>query len=82
MAKQPAAPGGNKKVKVRLPRLPGVPEEQQVYLVGHNFRNYRIRRGEDVLVPQAVADRIEQCMKAQEESDRATQALIRELAQN
>lgn len=82
MAKQTDVPDGNKKVKIRLPRLPGVPDEQQVLIVGHNFKNYRIKRGEDVLVPQEVADLIEQNMRTREENDRAEQALIKELAQS
>lgn len=61
----------NKRVKVRLPRLPGKPENRQVLLVGHNFKNYRIRRGVDVMVPRGVAERIEQAEKAREEADRA-----------
>lgn len=68
----------NKRVKVRLPRLPGVPNNRQVLIVGHNFKNYRIRRGVDVMVPRGVALRIEQADLAREEADRAEM----EMAQN
>lgn len=59
-----------KTVLVHVPRLPGVKEEQQVIRVGHNFKNYCIRRGTDVMVPAGVAKRIKQHMLAEEYADR------------
>lgn len=75
MAKKETEASENKRVKVRLPRLTGVPDNRQVLIVGHNFRNYRIRRGVDVMVPRGVALRIEQAERAREEADRAAVAM-------
>lgn len=71
MKKQTSA----KMVKVHVARLPGVEDERQVIRVGHNFKNYCIRRGEDVMVPVGVANRIEQHIKAQETADRESMRL-------
>ena len=75
MAEKKAPENRKKLVKIRVPRLPGKSKEEQVLLVGHNFKNYRIRRGVDVLVPEAVARRIEQAERAQEESDSYAQRM-------
>lgn len=71
MAKKETEVNEPKRVKVKIPRLPNVPNNRQVLLVGHNFKNYRIRRGVDVMVPRGVAERIAQAEKAREEADRA-----------
>lgn len=71
MAKKETEVVEKKSVKIHIPRLPGVPENRQVLLVGHNFKNYRIRRGVDVMVPRGVAERIEQAEQAREAADRA-----------
>ena len=78
MAKKETEVNESKRVKVHLPRIPGGSKNRQVMLVGHNFKNYRVRRGVDVMVPRGVAMRIEQAERAKEEADRS--AL--EMAQN
>ena len=72
MAVKDKTPQANRSgmVRIRVPRLPNQPENKQVILVGHNFRNYRVKRGEDVYVPEGVAHRIEQAELALEYSDK------------
>lgn len=50
-AKKPA------KVKVTIPRIPGV-KEQPPYVLGLNGRNYQFQRGVEVEVPRGVAENI------------------------
>ena len=68
---QEQTPRGGRMVRIRVPRLPHEPDNKQVIYVGHNFKNYRVKRGEDVWVPEGVAHRIEQAEQALEYSDRA-----------
>lgn len=45
------------KVKVTIPRVPGV-KEQAPYVFGLNGRNYQFQRGVEVEVPRGVAENI------------------------
>jgi hypothetical protein len=61
---------GEKKVKVTLPLLEGEHTSQDVF-VAVNFKSYRIKRGEEVEIPESVYN-------ALMESNRAKDAEIRE----
>jgi hypothetical protein len=54
-----------KKVVVRLPRLHGQNARQEEFF-SVNGRNYRIKRGERVEVPEELAEVIENAEKAEE----------------
>lgn len=54
-----------KYVKIRLPLEKGQNAEQQVF-VSVNFKNYIIKRGEDVIIPVEVAEALKNSEKADE----------------
>ena len=54
-----------KRVTVRLPRLPGQNANQEEFF-SVNGKNYIIKRGEDVEIPEAVAEVIRNAQKAEE----------------
>ena len=54
-----------KRVQVRLPRLPGHNAKQQEFF-SVNGKNYLIKRGETVEVPECVAEVIRNAEKAEE----------------
>ena len=54
-----------KKVTVRLPRLPGQNAIQEEFF-SINGKNYRIKRGETVEIPEALAEVIRNGEKAEE----------------
>lgn len=54
-----------KKVKVRLPRLEGQNASQEEFF-SLNFKNYIIKRGEDVEIPEELAEVIRNGEKAKD----------------
>lgn len=54
-----------KRVQVRLPRLPGQHAKQQEFF-SVNGKNYLIKRGETVEVPECVAEVIRNAERAEE----------------
>lgn len=54
----------NKKVKVRLPLIPGSKNQTEFFSV--NGKNYKIKRGEYVEVPAELAEVIERTELAQD----------------
>lgn len=54
-----------KRVTVRLPRLPGQNANQEEFF-SVNGKNYIIKRGEDVEIPEEVAEVIRNAQKAEE----------------
>lgn len=54
-----------KRVSVRLPRLKGQNAVQEEFF-SHNFKNYIIKRGETVEIPEEVAGIIRDAEKAEE----------------
>lgn len=65
----------NQKVQIYVPRDPGGDPE---LVVQHNGRTYQIKRGQNVMVPQIVADIL---MQSQYQQDLAYQKTV-EAAQN
>lgn len=63
-----------KKVKTRLPMLPGKHASQEVF-VALNFKTYRIKRGEDVEISESVYNVITESEKARDDEIRAKQKL-------
>ena len=55
----------SKRVTVRLPRAKGINAEQEEFF-SVNGKNYRIKRGETVEIPEAVAEVISNGEKAEE----------------
>lgn len=53
-------------VEITVPRIPGAKANQQTIKVGHNFKNYIIKRGVSVRVPKGVALRIRQSLEAEQ----------------
>lgn len=65
-------------VTIRLPRKSGQGVNQdEIY--SHNFTNYMVRRGEDVEVPNALADVILDQQKAAEEAARYVEEVASKL---
>ena len=54
-----------KRITVRLPRLPGQNANQEEFF-SVNGKNYIIKRGEEVEIPEAVAEVIRNAEKAEE----------------
>ena len=54
-----------KRVTVKLPRLPGQNANQEEFF-SVNGKNYIIKRGEDVEIPEEVAEVIRNAQKAEE----------------
>ncbi len=65
-------------VTVTVPRIPGVKSRQQTMKIGHNFKNYIIKRGVPVRVPKGVALRIEQSIKAEQYASEQTERFVEE----
>lgn len=63
-----------KTVKVNLPLLPGKHASQEMF-VSLNFKTYRIKRGEDVEIPESVYNVIKDSEKARNNSIRTKQRL-------
>lgn len=55
----------SKRVTVKLPRLPGQNANQEEFF-SVNGKNYLIKRGEEVEIPEAVAEVIRNAEKAEE----------------
>lgn len=72
MANTTAAPKGEKKVKVTLPLLEGKNASQDVF-VAVNFKSYRIRRGEEVEIPESVYNALMESNWAKNEEIRERQ---------
>ena len=60
-----AKPNTTGKVSVRLPRNPGQNANQDEFF-SVNFKNYIIKRGERVEIPEELAEVIENAEKAEE----------------
>ena len=71
-----------KKVKITLPLLPGDSHTSQDELVGVNFKIYKIRRGEEVEVPEGVYNVLRDAEKATNSSIRARQRLALRTPEN
>ncbi len=54
-----------KRVTVRLPRLEGQNANQTEFF-SYNFKNYLIKRGEDVEIPEGLAEVIKNAEKAKD----------------
>lgn len=65
-------------VTITVPRIPGAKSNQQTIKVGHNFKNYIIKRGVPVRVPKGVALRIEQSIKAEQYASEQTERIVAE----
>lgn len=63
-----------KKVKVTLPLLPGKNASQDMF-VALNFKTYRIKRGEEVEIPESVYNVILESQRAKDAEIRAKQKL-------
>ena len=57
MAKKTTQAKKPEKVKITIPRVPGV-KEQAPYVLGLNGKNYQFQRGVEVEVPRGVAENI------------------------
>ena len=69
-----AAQNSEKKLKVNLPLLPGKHASQEMF-VSLNFKTYRIKRGEDVEIPESVYNVIKDSEKARNNSIRTKKRL-------
>jgi hypothetical protein len=64
-----------KRVTVRLPRNPGHDARQEEFF-SHNFKNYIIKRGETVEIPEELAGVIRDAEKAEEYAMRYVEGLV------
>lgn len=62
-----AATSKKKMVKIRLPRLEGQNAAQEEFF-SVNFKNYIIKRGVEVEVPEEIAEVIQNAEKARDEA--------------
>ena len=62
-----------KKVKIRLPKVAG---EDPVAFVGINGKGYRIKRGQDVEVPEEVAEVLKNAEAAAEDLDKFNEEAV------
>ena len=64
-----------KKVEIKLPKKKGQNANQEEFF-SVNFKNYIIRRGEYVKIPEEVAEVIENADKAEESAMRFVDSLV------
>lgn len=65
-----------KRVTVRLPRNQGVNAVQEEFY-SHNFKNYVIKRGETVEIPEEVAENIRNAEQAEEYAMEYAERLVK-----
>ena len=60
--------GRNRKIRMRIPRIPGQKEQPDVF-ISINGKNYLIQRGVEVTVPKAVYDEYVRSEKNNEKAE-------------
>lgn len=68
-----------KYVKMEIPRIPGAPAEQQIFVFGINGKNYKYPRGVKISVLEHIEQHISECLKAESEAEMKAEAASRKM---